>query len=81
MAYYIYIGSWFHCWNVQRLMVIPPVSPRRALILKIEDRVAEISGAARHQDETALVGTLHRRGAGDTRAIHGGQMGIPVIMG
>lgn len=42
---------------------LEPEHPRwtaeqRALILKIEDRVAEISGAARHQDETALVGTL-----------------------
>eukprot|EP00435_Cladocopium_sp_Y103_P006599 s2134_g2.t1 len=42
---------------------LEPEDPRwtaeqRALILKIEDQVAEISGSERHEDETALVGTL-----------------------
>lgn len=31
---------------------------RRALILKIEEKVAELSGCPMHADETALVGAL-----------------------
>lgn len=31
---------------------------RRALILKIEEKVAELSGSPMHADETALVGAL-----------------------
>ena len=31
---------------------------RRALILKIEEKVAEVSGCPMHADETALVGAL-----------------------
>ena len=35
----------------------PAAEPRRALILKIEEKVAEVSGGPIHPDETALVGT------------------------